>query len=372
MKRSLLFALSAFLTLATPLLTASGTRPDPSPRQDASDYDSRTLEQAWEAIAKKKSKKAKFKKAFLARVEALDTVQLSRVRALVAEAGEPEEAGDPPFFDPKTHVKSQPIRRKALKAKDKNYQQHLRVLGKIENDGLRPAYIYDWHARAVVRIDDPEDPDRIFHNALSGMPPGFDLARAQALKELDRGHDEALLKAFANTYTDRDGKLYPNITLYDTYGSGMVMEMPDIDTLGIIHVVLNDWETWTDPVSGTEQKSLYTRIGKLFNEARSYREPRESAVDCLLSADPIPRKGYHSLHGNFQALWAANDYDVAKVGDILPDSEGWERYIKKWVKRCKDQATWDKGLDYRKELEESEKALRAALVDALREAKALE
>ena len=368
-------ALCAAPSLDTRPSPAVDPASQPNPAAAPQRLDERGLRRAWSTIEKKKRQRKTFVKSFLAAVEELDTPQMERIRALAGQAVEPEEPGDPEYFDPKVHARKEPVRRKVLKAKDDKLQSALRALGKNGVGEPRLPYEYDWRSSSIVQVADPEDPELLFHNALAGLPPGFALARAEALRQLDTGLEPELMGAFGHTYTDREGKVYPGITLYDAWGSGLDMEMPDVDTLGLVHTLLDDWDTWEAPVQGHEQEPLYRTIGKEYARARAYREPREVAVECLLRADPPARKGYDlsSYHGNFHALWALHGNDPVAMGATWPNADGWRDYIDPFVKRCKTEPkVWDPGIERKKALEASEKPLREALIQALREAGALD
>ncbi len=354
------------MKLAALLLVALVGSPVAGPQEEPDDA---ALLQAWESLARSKSRKEKVAKAFLAKVEALDSEQLQLVRELCQDAKKPKKPGKPPYFDPSEHLRNQPVRRKAVDPEDERYLAvQRRLLGDPSGRALRCAYRYDWYERAVVKTGEPDDPELVFHNALCGYPPGLDLARAQALARLDRGDEEATLRAFANSYTDRAGGLYPGITLYDAWLSGQTVEMPDVDALGIVHTLLDDWKTWPDPVPDDRHDALYAKLGELFARARDWREPRESLADTLLVADPVPRRGYESLHGNFHALWAKHGSDVGALAAEFPGVDGWRPWVEAWVETCKTvPGVWEEGQARAKRLEESAALVRAALAQAMRE-----
>ena len=269
-------------------------------------------------------------------VAALDTAQMRTLRALRAAA--PAEIGRPgelAFFDPKVHAPAQPIARKRLSIADSRVKRLLKEVRKAP-DPRAPivAYDYDWGSARVVRTGDPNEPDSVFHNALLGLPPGADLARAQALSMLDDEDERKLQAAFAHAYTDREGNVYP-VTLYEMWATGDTIEMPDVDTLGILHDVRGEWRRWVAPVPGSEHDALYKVLGELFASCRRSRELRLSMAELLLAPGMTPRKGYESLAFNLHALWASHDSDPAKLASVLPEGKESEAYLVALVERCK-------------------------------------
>ena len=51
--------------------------------------------------------------------------------------------------------------------------------------------------------------------------------------EVARAEERSALAAFGPAYTDRNGNVYPGVTLYDAWASGPEIEMPDVDVLGV-------------------------------------------------------------------------------------------------------------------------------------------
>ena len=123
---------------------------------------------------------------------------------------------------------------------------------------------YDYATREVRHTRDVKDPERIFKNGLAGCAPDLDLCAALVERMLDDGSQQKTLAAFAHAYTDRDGRVYPGVTLYDAWSSGVEIEMPDVDTLGIVHTLLDDWKTWKAPVDASQHDKLYAKIGELY------------------------------------------------------------------------------------------------------------
>lgn len=306
---------------------------------------------------------------FRQRLVALDTLQLRLARAILegTRSDQLPPLSERPYYDPKIHAPRDPIPRKRLTADDERVDD---VLAQIEQKplpgALRTSWSYDWASGTVERIGDPDDPETIFANALNGCSPEIDLACALVLKALDSGQEKKLLTAFSHAYTDRDGNVYPRITLYDAWLSGKVIEMPDVDVLGVLHDVLGEWERWTAPVPGSEHPALYAQVGELFQKARRYRQLRESLAECFLIARPAAREGYEGLQANLHAQWALVDSAPGSLAEVLPDGEKWELYIRALVKRCTDDPQmFRNGQKRLVQLEEDGKAVRAALIAAL-------
>lgn len=304
------------------------------------------------------------------RLATLDTQQLRLVRSLQGHArAEGPAAGEAPFYDPAVHAPGLPIARKRLPASDPRAKKLLsELVREPDARALRPAWRFDWGRGTVVKDGDDGDPETVFANALHGIPPGLDLARALALQRLDREGERALHAAFGHAYSDRDGNVYPGVTLYDMWSSGETIEMPDVDALGVVHELLNEWKRWVSPVPGTQHEALYRTIGELFQRCRRSRELREALADCLLIGHPVAREGFASLETNLHVLWALDESDPERLGRSLPDGEQWDGFLKNLVQRCKqDFELYSKGKRRSSQLKKDGDAVRAALIAVLDE-----
>ncbi len=330
------------------------------------------LRAAWKKLGAAKKRAAI--EGFERRVAALDTQQLRLIRALVNAASEPAEAAEPPVYDPTVHAPAQPIARKRLSRTDGRVKRLLaRVKPEPDERALRQAFTFDWGSGQAARCGDPRDVETVFANALRGFPPGLDRARASAIQALDREDERKLHAAFGHAYTDRDGNVYPGLTLHDMWASGETIEMPDVDALGIVHEVLDEWKRWVAPVPASAHDALYQVIGGLFDRAHRSRGLREALADCFLIGHPAPRKNYEALEANLHVLWASSDSDPAKLAPTLPDGRQWESFLQGLAERCKqDFQLYSKGKRRAASLRKDGDLVRAALAEALDEAATVE
>lgn len=243
-------------------------------------------------------------------------------------------AEDAPYYDPATHAPAQPIARKALRPNSKLLEKKREeFFFRVPERKLDSAWVYDYSSRELRRTQKVDDPDRIFKNALAGFRPDHDLAEALVEMQLDRGEEQQSLTAFAHAYTDRNGKVFTGLTLYDAWASGANMEMPDIDTLGIVHDLLDDWKSFKAPVPGGKQRPLYDLVGELFVPAHRYRGLRHAMAMTYFTGYPKLRDGYGANLERLHSLWDAESSTPAKMTERLPDSKEWQKFLEAWVKK---------------------------------------
>lgn len=280
----------------------------------------------------------------------------------------PEEA-PAPFFDPAEHAPAQPIPRRRLSATDPAAKElAARVLRKVPARTLRAAWRYDPGTRGIVRAADEADLERRLANLLAGYAPDADLAEALVERALDDGSQQRALAAFDHAYTDRDGRVYPGVTLYDAWASGAEIEMPDVDSLGIVHTVLGDRKTWVAPVDASQHAALYARIGELFAAAHRHRGLRRALAQCFLAGSAPLRDNYDLQLDNLHALWAEHGSDPAKLAEKLPDDRRWEDFLAAWTRRCaRERKLREAGVERRARLDHGAGAVRATALAALEE-----
>ncbi len=354
------------LLLAIPFVVGSlATAQD----QDAATSDER-LREAWSYLLPEEQ--AEVGEWYRAEVGYLDTYQ-NRMIAYVIDAEETDrgtwpQAGPRPFFDPVRHCPAQPIPRKWLDANSRRAQDALKTFKPAKfADPLWKTWSYDWSNGQIVAHGDERNPQVLFENALQGLPPLIDLAEALLLRRLDDGSQRVALTAFEHAYTDRSGNVYPGISLYDAWCSGTEFEMPDVDNLGIMHSVYNDWKSYTAPVPGTLQTKLYAKVGEAFVDAKHHRQLREAVAANYLRGSAVPKDIYSSSSLSFNALWQEYASVPETFAENLPDAKYWKKYIEKLTKRTNEREFVEAGKNRIAWIDGERARVRATLVRVLEE-----
>jgi hypothetical protein len=300
----------AALVLALPQAGAHGATPDPGAADERVRF-------AWSTLTR--AEKEELATALRAAIAARDDRRTRLARAQIEAQGEVPigAAGTHPWFDPRVHAPAQPIPRSVLPVgDDERVKAEARVFGE-DGDPL-PAWSYDWVTGGLLKGPDADGPEGLFACALRGTTPEVERARALALRALIGDEKQAVLSAFGHAYTDRLGNVYPTITLYEAWGSGMLLEMPDVDALGIVHTVLDDWRTWVAPIDPTQHKPLYREIEELYKEAREFREPRVAIAHCFVGTAPTTPDGFADSYERMHGLWLQADEGPQALALRLP------------------------------------------------------
>lgn len=274
-----------------------------------------------------------------------------------------------PWFDSKEHTPENDIPRHPLEAEMPAVKA---LAAKLSEKAPKPrfesAWRYDYAARGLVRSKDWKDPDRVFRNGLRGVPPDLDLVEALVERALDDGSEQKALAAFAHAYTDREGGAYPGITLYDAWGSGLEIETPDVDTLGIVHTVLGDWKTWKAPVPAIQHEKLFDKIGGIFLGAQRHRDLRHALAQTYVEGTASLGGGYDGYLDNFHALWEDARSTPAELLPRLPSSDKRSEFLAAWTERCKkDPDLWTAAVRRHKTLDSDGAAVRDLVLRILDE-----
>jgi hypothetical protein len=307
----------------------------------------------------------------------LPTLQRQLVEAALAlderDAGLWPAAAPAPFYDAAEHAASGgPVERRHVDPTGELAASTKRQLGVDPWPiGLDRAFAYDWSTREVRRLADSDAPEHILAAALRGLPPDADLALALVLRALDRGEEQASLAAFGHAYCDRGGLAFGEITLYDAYFGGSDHERPDVDVLALIHDLENDWKSWKAPIPASAHPKVYARVNQLFKAPRVYRELREAVATAYLAGSIEMPPTYATYRASFNALWQESG-DFAALADRLPDAKARDGWIDDWNAHVKvTDGLAPSGEQRARQLEQDEQAVRAVLVDVLRQMKAL-
>ncbi len=334
------------------------------------DPDDAALRAAWDRMDA--DQRADWVEWFRAEAEWLGTFQ-ARLVAYVIES-EPRDPGTwpeespAPTYDPRVHAPAQPIARRPMSPGPAADRARAKWFAAIPERRLRSAWRYDYPSGELRRAPDADDPTRVFENAIAGFPPRLDLAEALVERALDDGSQRATLTAFAHAYSDRVGKVVPGVTLYDVWCSGREMEMPDVECLGVLHDLKDDWKTYRAPVPERKQKQLYDEIGALFLPAYRHRGLRCALARTYLTGEPVLRDGYDESRDRLHALWDRHESTPSKLAADLPAADDWQTYLERLANECRDDAALRKQGEVRRATLAADAArCRALAVRLLRE-----
>jgi hypothetical protein len=251
--------------------------------------------------------------------------------------GWPEAPVAPPLYDTAKHCPAQLIPRKFVDTGSKRFAATVEKLvgGRRERD-RQDAFRYDWAAGTVVTVGPWDAPERIAFNASRGLSPYTDLVEALVEQQLDAGEVRAEAAAFSHAYSDRSGNAYREITLYDAWSAGTEIEMPDVECLGMLHDLEDDWHSFTAPVPGRKQRRLYDRLGVHYAKLRKYRALRTALARTYLSADPVLPGGYGPSQLRLNGFWELQRSDPTKMAEDLPTAKGWGKWFEERAAQADD------------------------------------
>lgn len=228
------------------------------------------------------------------------------------------------FHDPQKWTKGVAPRRVVVRA---GTAQHRRV--RQSNPvvpfltDLHMAVWYDWGSAEVVRRAKRLTDDELFENLLNGYPPGADAAVAHVLEILDNDPRQRPMGAYLDhLYADLRARVYEDITLYEAWYSGEILDVPDVDAIAFAVQILNT-KAYRSPIpQGPGRIQLYQQIRNHTLTQRRYRSLREAAAGGFVRAEPILDPTYQPLVPRFHYLWSAEEEDPAPVAawlGTLPD-----------------------------------------------------
>jgi hypothetical protein len=321
-------ALAALLALAAaaPLARA----------QDKEPADVKRMRKAWSYLLP--AEQEEVAAWFSADVKTLGTFQGKLLAfALRLEANDPaflpEDPGSP-WFDPKEHAPADPIPRRKLDADDPRVAaERKRMFASRAPQLAHSVWRYDWGSRSVLRGGDFQAPEHVFELGLAGLPPQSDLAIALIERALDSGEEQVALGAFEHAYTDREGWVFPGLTLYDAWCSGIEIEMPDVDNLGVVHVITGEKGRWKAPVPASEHDALYEFVGEQFQRVHRFRALRSALAQSYLIGSARLDAAYLPHLLRMHGLWEQSESDPAKLALLMPDSKDSAKYLQGVAKK---------------------------------------
>jgi len=342
-----------------------------SPAVDGQPGSDRELRDAWERLSAEE--RAETAEWFRAECEALETLQAKHVRfALALSSEEPGLWSTPteaPFYDPEVHAPGLVIARKRLAPTSKKARAaREKFLPVPRANALRSGFGYDWASGKPLRLAEEPDPTVVFENALLGAAPASAPARTIPRHLLDDAAARAGFAAFGHAYTNRKGQVYAGITLYDAWRSGKPMEMPDVDNLGLVHELQDEWERWVSPVAARDQESLYEEVATLYAPLPRYRELRETLADLFLAADPAPVGTHAPAHTALHAVWIEAELDPDRLAVSLPPAAEVDEWLRARMRaRTTEPELWRQAEERQARLRKDALVLRRVLTGILRQ-----
>lgn len=365
---NLLLVLAA-LAAAAPAVGRRPQEPEPPPAAPAPERADSELRAAWKRLAPEKRREVLEWVRF--ELEFEGSFQQGLLRHALGSASRPPTdwppAAPPPVYDPTVHAPAQPIARKPLPADGARARElRVRVFARVPARKLDSAWSYDYGSGELRRGERAGELDRRFENLLAGFPEDLDLAEALVELRLDDGAQRVALAAFGHAYADRGGAVFPGVTLYDAWCSGIQMEMPDVECLGLVHDILGDWKTWRAPVPAGRQRELYGRIEGLFQAAHRHRGLRHALARAYFVADPVLRDGYGPHVERFHALWDLFASDPARLAGELPAAADGPAWLEALVERLRaEPELLERGRVRRATLAADQRRVRATLAQVM-------
>lgn len=314
---------------------------------------------------------------FRSEVEGLATFQNTLLRLVLAtESVDPglfPKALPAVWFDPEVHAPKQPIARRPLKADDPRARRTAEQFQAKQPERAIPSlWRYDWGRREVVCLGEFQSAQHVFDGALAGFAPQVDFAQALVERELDDGSRQTILAAFEHAYTDREGWVYPGLTLWDAWSSGSEFEMPDVDVLGLVATITGKPPKWKAPVPESQHDALYAFVGEFFGQARAARGLREAFARTYFVGQTDLGDAWMPHLLRLHGLWEERQSDPSALAAELAKSKDPLDVLPRWARRFdKDAKRNEKARTRIATLDHDRQQVRALLVRILEEYGAL-
>lgn len=257
------------------------------------------------------------------------------------------DLGPVPFFEPSG-------KRERLEPDDERAAALRERVGKV----APPLWSYDYATRRLVRHGDPDDPERVLAEALAGRHPDLDYVVALVERSLDDGRFQASFAALGHAYTEPDGAVHPDVTLYDVLASGEALQLDEVDAVETLRWVMGDECPWTSPVPAARRLELDRAVLDLYDEAAAWRETLHGVARAYAVFEPSPLVEEPLL---LQALWNSAESDPVALAPRLPGPDRRERFFADWAEQVRVRKLRTDATYRTRDLAEGERLVRAWL-----------
>lgn len=206
-----------------------------------------------------------------------------------------------------------------------------------------------------------------FRDLLEGRLPDQSVAEEALIGALDAlapMRKEA--SYFSHLYCDREANAYEGISLMDFWGTGLEVEVPDVDVRAYAKLVWDD-ESVPLPMTEADQDYWYPRIEKSLKDLRTYMYTTRALASAWFEGRPELSGGYSSSVDIMNAAIALCDSDASAVAAKLAEHGAEFLFAVREEIEAQGNAVWNAGNARRDECAAGKEAIRTAVLAVLAE-----
>ena len=207
-----------------------------------------------------------------------------RVIAAETASWAPERA-----FDAALYAPALKLRTRVVDADDAAWRKVIRTFLRDEPPVPPTRWRWDAGRDALIAPAQPAAPRAVVEALLRGRWPDDGLEAARVAGALD-GRDALGPAAgyFAHHYRDRDGRIYRGVTLGEVWGSGLELEISDVEAIAWLRLV-EGREDIESPIPGRLHAPIYELIKRGYASVHEEQVLREGLAARLIDpAAPLP------------------------------------------------------------------------------------
>jgi hypothetical protein len=130
--------------------------------------------------------------------------------------------------------------------------------------------------------------------------------------------------------------VYEDITLYEAWYSGEIVDVPDVDAIPFAVEILKT-RAYRSPIPANRRRvELYQRIRDHTHAYRLYRTLREAAAAGFVRAEPEIDPIYQPLVPRFHYLWSVEEDDPERVAAWLGKLQDRAAFLEKMDRTVKE------------------------------------
>ena len=227
---------------------------------------------------------------------------------------------DPAWFDPKEYAPALKLKTKVYKANSGGWKR-LKKAFYGNNDlpsHLQPLH-WDYGRNAIERPLAWEELSAVesMKQLWNGHLPHADVTRATVESILDdQGSMDLVADYFSHCYRDRDGKVYPGITLGDLWGSGEELEVSDAESVAFMRRILQD-DAIQSPIPKRLHPGIYSIIRDTYAEWRDYYQIRTTLALCFLDPHAEIPLIFANVSDHFHRAWISVEDQPSAMRELL-------------------------------------------------------
>ena len=219
-------------------------------------------------------------------------------------------------YSPKEYAPALNLKTKHVKVGTKTWARFRKRYLRSVTPNRYQAWAWDYSAHQFFASTSAKPRDTVIA-MLAGRWPDSGKFSAFAEGSLDFERDfDPIADYFEHVYRDRDGKVYDEIRLYDTWGSQVTFGISDVESIAFLRNIEKS-KRLQSPIAASEHDGIYKKIEVQFMAYREYRDLHHALAQRMVDPLGLVPRIYGEIAPNLDQAWILMGHSSRRMATFL-------------------------------------------------------